>query len=362
MPSAASGSPARCSRPNAQWRRARRIRYALFGLAILIALAPVVYFFRWLDRRSDRNEALQQASSGKFEAVQPALERCLQRDPNDVEVLRAYAKAAMKAGKLIEAREILERWSKLDDSNSESLTDRIDIWLALHQLPEAIADSAAVLRLRPDNDEMRTRCAEWLLAAGELDEADSECRVCLQHHPDDLKLMELQAKICQAMGDNDRAREFVDKVLAKEPNRPAALVLRGALLIDSGQADKAIPVLKRALGTRPEVQESVWYYLSLAYSQTGQHPEARRALAELQECQAKSLFQEAGRVRNNIGVQVRVAESLLNTEHAADGVRLLEQIVQRSPDCVSAHKLLADYYQKHGDTEKAAFHRQRAQP
>jgi predicted Zn-dependent protease len=305
---------------------------------------------------------LELAATGTFDASQPALERCLQRDPNDLEVLRAYAKAAMKAGKLIEAREILERWSKLDDSNPESITDRIDIWLALHQLPEATADAGIVLRLQPDNDEMRTRRAEWLLAAGELQDADSECRICLQHHPDDLKLMELQAKICQALGDNNRAREFIDRVLAKEPNRPAALVLRGALLIDSGQPDKAIPVLKRALGTRPEVQESVWYYLSLAYSQTGQHEEAQRAFAELQECQAKSLFQEAGRVKNNVGVQVRVAESLLNTGHAADGVRLLEQIVQQSPDCVSAHKLLADYYQKNGETEKAAFHRHRAQP
>ena len=325
-------------------------------------LALVVLGFRWLEHQSERDDALRGAKSGDFDSVRPALDRCLERQPNDVELLRAYALAALKAGRLPESEIAFDRWCSVDSSNPEPFLARIDLRLAQKQLPQAIEDAGVALRLRPDDDELRLKRAQWLYTTGELDEANRECGECLQRHADDLNVVQLQAEICYALGETLRTQELVGKLLFRDPNRPAALVLRGALYIDAGQPERAIPLMQQVLAMRREKQRAASHYLSLALSQTGQLEEAKRVIAELQQNQTLTLWQQYGHTDHKLGLQVRIAESLLNTGRSDEGLRMLEEILRETPDCTSAHKLLADFYQQQGQVEKAAFHRLRARP
>ena len=80
------------------------------------------------------------------------------------------------------------------------------------------------------------------------------------------------------------------------------------------------------------------------------------------------------------GLLLRVAEAQLHLDQPAHAVPLLTKIVEKEPscaaettrllekylekhgDCAPAHQLLVSLYDKQGQADKAAAHRQRAQP
>jgi len=336
-------------------------RFGIIALGAAAAIAALFFAFRWLRHDAERDEALRLAQAGKYDDACPLLQRCLERDPVDVELTRARALAAMKAGRVDDAKSALDRWCAIQKDDADPFRARIDYWLAVRQLPPAIADARRVLELQPDDVELRQQRAEWLLRVGELEEADRECQRCRETKPDDLGLMQLQAKISHASGDSTRTEKLVDTVLKKEPSRTGAMVLRAALYLEAGRPEDAIPLLRRALSAGREYQEAARYYLSQALVHTGQTEEAKRVLEELKAQQAFDLARQYGQTDHKVGLQVRVAESLLATGHATDGLKLLNQVLADAPDCPSAHQALADYYERNGPPDKAEFHRKRAQ-
>ena len=56
----------------------------------------------------------------------------------------------------------------------------------------------------------------------------------------------------------------------------------------------------------------------------------------------------------------RAAESLLAVGRSDEAVRLLDKALEQDPDCLAAHRLLGDFYEKQGQTAKAAKHKRRA--
>ncbi len=337
------------------------MRWRRVTVAVILAGCAGLGLFVWsLSRESEREELLRQAKQGQVADI-GRLRAAVEAHPDDVELLSALVQCELGAGRLPEAEAALGRWCALRPDDAEPFLTRIDLNFQFRRLPPVIADAQHILELHPDNDALRERLAQWLSLAGRSEEADVECRRCLQRRPGVPALMELQAEIAHRLGDNARAEALADSLLRLDPPRPGALILRGALYLDAGQPERAIPLLRQALALDRGQQQAARHYLGLALARAGKQEEARRVLAEVQHQQALDLWEKYGKP-DTVGYKVRIADSLLRTGKDADAVRLLEQALAQAPDCAEAHRLLADYYEKNGQPGRAADHRRRAGP
>jgi tetratricopeptide (TPR) repeat protein len=314
----------------------------------------------WLARRSERRDALQLARQGEFAKAEPMLRRALDRQPNDVDVLKALAQGELSTDKLEEAEPHLTRWCELRSGETESFRRRIDLWLRLKRVPEAIADARRLLELDPDNDFIRQQLSQWLLMTGQLEDAEAQCRRCLQRQPGQPELSSRLATIYHEMGDNARAESLIDELLQQHPRLPTALLLRAILYDEAGAASKAIPILRQIIADQPGYRLSARYYLSQALAHAGQTDEARRVAAEMERQRAVDLWSGRGHLAN-WALEMRMAERLLAVGQNDEAIPILKKILQNEPRCAAAHQLLASYYEQHGQAEQAADHRRLAE-
>lgn len=277
----------------------------------------------------------------------------------DVPALRVQALGLQAAGNYAEAEQAVQRWRAACPDDVEPHLRLVDLGVRSGRLPAAIDGARAALRLRPDDDALRQQLAGWLLGVGRTDEALAEVRRCRRSSPDDVRLRLLEAIACVRVGDRDEAGRLVDAILRDHPRLPLAVLLRGELCLAAGQAEQAVAPLSDALAEPGEHQLRARYLLGLALARTGREAEARQHLAQVQRQQTVGLWEKYGR-SDSPAYQVSLAESLLATQQTAEGVRLLEEVVARSPDCAAAHRLLARHYDAAGRADRAAEHRRRA--
>ncbi len=175
----------------------------------------------------------------------------------------------------------------------------------------------------------------------------------------------VQAKIYQR---TDRAREaaaVVDQLVRAYDirNFPEAYMLRGTLYLDANQPAEAIPWLRRVAAIPGPDRRNALYELAKALNLVGQSQEAEKVMKEARLLQEHDFLREmtgeTGSTRVSTSAQARLAEDMLNAGRSEDGLRLLEQLLEKDPNCASAHRVLADYYEKQGQSERAAEHRRR---
>ncbi len=242
-----------------------------------------------------------------------------------------------------------------------ALLARIDASAQGGRLPEAIDGAQAALRLRPSDQALRQRLAQWLHSVGRYDEAYAECQRYLASRPHEPQAVFLLAEVCRGRGNNAQAEKLLDDLLQAYPQLAPALTLRGALYLDAGQPDRAIPLLQKALaqageGPRPSRTR---HYLSQALLKTGREAEAKQVLADLQRQQAVEVWDKYGRVESP-AYQVSFAEALLRGGQTKEALGLLEKVIARSPNHAGAHRLLAQHFESLGESGKAAEHRRLA--
>jgi predicted Zn-dependent protease len=335
----------------------RRRTYLLWG-GLLLAAAGAFAAFTVAQRRADRDDGIRLALDGRLPAAEPLLAAALARDPTDADAWRALALGRIAAGDLDGSEEPLDRWQALRPSEPEPHLARVDWAVRRGRIPDAIEAARAALALKPDAEKLREQLAYWLFLTGKTEEADAECRRCRAAR-DSPTLAHLEAEIAHRLGDMARAGRIADELLARDPAAADALTLRGAVYLDAGDPEKAIPLLRTAAGARGGAASRARHYLSLALARTGREDEARKVLAAEQQFQTASLWEKYGRP-DNVGAMVAIAEALIATGKADEAVKLLDRALAHDPHCRAAHKLLADVYDARGQSAKAADHRRQA--
>jgi tetratricopeptide (TPR) repeat protein len=95
-------------------------------------------------------------------------------------------------------------------------------------------------------------------------------------------------------------RQSVQQAVALDPTVWRSQVLLGRVLLDAGEAEKAVAAFQEAARLNPEVA-STHYLLSTALKKAGRVDESRRALDDFREAQARQKAQQSRRV--TIGVR-----------------------------------------------------------
>ena len=352
-----------------QGTAARAVKWRLWAVVLsIVVLAALggILGWRWI-KDGERQEALRLAERGDFSKAEPLLTRVAERHPRDAPVARALALGYLSTDRLAEAETYFGRWCAARPEDPEAYDQRIKLWVRWSRLGNAVEDARRLLELQPENRKLRQQLPRWLMILGRFEEAEQECRRFLQTWPDDPWVLLIQALLDQRQGRPEAAVPVVDRLVRAYQDFPEAFVLRGILYLDSNQPGEAIPWLQRAAAIQGPHRREALYELGLALSRTGQTKEAERVMAEARLLQEQDFLREGrhgplGVRPDHVNVQVRLAEEMLNAGKSDDAVRLLKRVVSLDPDCAAAHRLLAAYYEKEGQPERAADHRRRAGP
>jgi predicted Zn-dependent protease len=124
------------------------------------------------------------------------------------------------------------------------------------------------------------RRIDRLLQAGQIREAHDRLAEVVVANPRYVEALRLLAGTKQALGDTSGAEESLRRALVLDPGRVAVLVMLGELLLLTGRAAEAEPLLERALGGGA-VPPRAAFLLARHYNDTGRPGRAVAAAAPL---------------------------------------------------------------------------------
>jgi putative PEP-CTERM system TPR-repeat lipoprotein len=254
---------------------------------------------------------------GRRVQAREALERALGEDPAHVAAASLMAKLALESGRPEEALAIAERLEQAHPGSAVPSMLRGDVHVARAQYVEAARDYSTALERAPDRS-LVMRLYEARRAAGATDARDA-LTDWLASHPDDVSVRLVLAQAQQDAGKVDAAIAEYERVLAAAPanavalnnlawlyaarhdDRALAMAERahaaapeagevtdtlGWLLVQRGDIDRALPLLRDAAERSPDVPE-IRYHLAVALVRDGATAEARTLLHGLLESSAE---------------------------------------------------------------------------
>jgi predicted Zn-dependent protease len=255
-----------------------------------------------------RDEALKASQYGDFAGAEPRLKIIMDRDPSDVDALRALVQGYLRTERGREADAYLARWCALRPHQAEPHEQRVALMVAMKRLDQAIAECERVLEIDADRLPIQQQLAMLLMLDGRHVEAERACRGFLQRRPGQSGLLYFLAQACYWQGKDQEARTILDPLLQSQPRYADALVLRGILFCESEQDQLAIPLLRRALTEAPGNRLGR-YHLSQALTRTGQTAAAQRELAELlRQGDGERAREDLKLQPDNIELQIKAAE------------------------------------------------------
>jgi Tfp pilus assembly protein PilF len=307
---------------------------------------------------------LRMAQQGDVAAVESRLVgRVLQSHPDSVLILQVLTPAYLSNYQLVQARECVRLWLEREP-------DCVQAWAFRAQVFERIKDQAEVrdsyrrlVELDPDNLDYR------LALAGAL--ADYEPSAALGHFAhvrarrgDSPVLLNGLAHCLLNLARPDEARPLLDAVLAEHPDDWAALSERARLAQETGSAEEAEPYFRRAAALKPN-ELGVLHGLHACLERTGKRREAEEVRARLERVKADlarvaELARQAASRPGDPDPRCEVGRILMRNGLEAEGLGWLATALRRDPLHAPTHQALADYYERTGETIRAAGHRETA--
>lgn len=310
--------------------------------------------------------ALLRAEVGDVDAVEGFLvKRAMLPAPQSQPVLEALAAGYLRMYRFFDAMRCLEQCLQQDPGNLRALFLRGQAWERVHAYPKAAADYEQVVVGDPGHDAARLRLANSRLENGEPARAVSHLEHLRRRQPDNPEVLVRLAYAWNATGRLVESIQLIDDVLAQHPELPSALSARGQLAFQAEKPAEAEAWLRRALAHN-RFDRAAHFVLQQCLEQQG-----RREEAAVQKEELRKLEETITRL-NTIGNRLmpksprdpalhhELGTILLQLGNEQLGVGWFHSALRHDPDYLPAHKSLADYYERVGDRERAATHRERA--
>ncbi len=312
--------------------------------------------------------ALLTAERGKVDDV---LKFCKARvsanDPATPLILEAVARACLRGDtyRLADADWALQTWREREPDNPMALLLRG----RLDQERYADADAAdayrRALEIDPELDDARDRLTRLLLETNQPAEALPHLEYLHRRRPDDAAISARLAQGMDLAGRQDEAARLLDEVLAHHPDFGPALAARGKLALQAGQYADAETWLRRAYERTPW-DTTLLSALQNCLAQSGQAEKARELEPQVKQAREdmerldRLMGQDLQKNPNNAAAQCEAGKLLLRIGARDDGVRRLMTATRIDPSYAPAHEALADFYERTGESLKAAKHRRLA--
>jgi tetratricopeptide (TPR) repeat protein len=287
--------------------------------------------------------------------------RVLQGHPDSVLILEVLTVAYLHTYQLVAAQECLRRWLELEPDRLEAWLLRARVFERLNNATEALASYRRVVELDPDNDDARLQMAGHLANGNEVQEALAQFEYLRRNQGDTPSVLKGLACCRRALNQPEEARRLLEAVLAENPRDWRALGERGRLALQYESAAEAEKWFRQAVAVAPH-ESDVNYSLYQCLEQLGKHQEAAEVLAQLKRVETDlariaDLSSAIARTPHDAALRCEAGTILLRNGLESEGLRWLESALGEDPAHAATHQAFADYYERVGDSERAAQHR-----
>lgn len=200
--------------------------------------------------------------------------------PQNNEYARTHPLSGTRINNLIAVYENSPAWTRKPDPALQARFERIKGKLAGY-----VEEPKRVMQLYPETDRSipahYARAYAWHRSAY-VDQALAEAEYLLRKNPDDPYFLELKGQILLESGRAEDAVPVLRAAVENAPNEPLIMTLLGHALISTETREayaEAEPLLKNALA-RDRENPFAWYQLGVIYDRTGDRPRAALASAE----------------------------------------------------------------------------------
>lgn len=310
----------------------------------------------------DRERAIALSRLGRYSEAEPILRNLQSSQAVDPEIDEALTRCYVETFQLRAAKESVERWVRDAPADAKTYFWRAQVGSKTNASQESlIADYEQALKLDPSYDEARAHLAEVYLNAHRLQEAEALYLILVAHKPDDPAAHLGLGTVRAQLGDIADAISHLERAAKLAPRDSRALVERGKIELRRRDLNAALAFQDRAIAIDPSEPES-HYQRSLVLVRLGRTTEANAEKAVTDRLRREhlaiadiltALYQSP----DDPKLQFNAARWLFDHGHADEGIRWANKILRSDPSHPETNRLLADYYQAHGNAGLANFHR-----
>lgn len=316
----------------------------------------------------DRFDALVKARIGRKAEAEPVLARVFEKSSEpDPELYEALARIYLETYRFGPASRILDRWIRDVPGDAKPYLWYTEIDTRAKAEPAVIERHfRSALERDPDLDAARLGLAEILRKDGRPRDAEAEYERYLARNDKDAIALVGAARNAFALSNEPAATRLLERAVAAAPDDSEALRELASIDQRHGNYPRALERLNHALQTDPFDLEAL-YSRSLVLARLGRANESKADLRRMQTLKRER--EELVKIRDqllteprNVELQYQLANWYLTHGREEEGKRMAELIVSSHTDFWPANRLLADYYDRHGDVGRANFYRMRASP
>jgi tetratricopeptide (TPR) repeat protein len=306
---------------------------------------------------------LLHATGGDLDEVEQYLLARADKEPELApRIWEALALGYLRMYRILDAVSVLDRWLAYQPDNPEALFLRGTARRRVKNAQKAIPDFQRAVELDPQRDDARWELAVCLTETGRFDEALVQLETLEPRRPNDPELRVYQARCQGRMGRMKQAQELLDRVLADYSDYGPALRVRGELADLNGDPAEAEKWLRRAVRVLPHDYQANWeLHEALRRQNKTDETKAQAIVVERLKKRLERLGDIASREMtlrpHDPALRCELGTLLLSMDYPDLGERWLLSALAQDPNYAPAHAALAEYYQAHGESEKAAVHR-----
>ncbi len=305
---------------------------------------------------------LMRVQAGETDDVEPALLGLVDAKHPEAElILETLARSHMHHLRYGPAYVCLNRWLEINPDLAKIYHWRGWVLERVNKAKLALVDYERALELDPDLFKVRLRVAEMHLEDSNPPKAIPHLERLLRDHS---HRADVRAKLGQCrflQGKIDEAREHLEFALKETPNDAVLLLQLAKIELLENNPAAAEPLLRRVIENDPGDTEAR-YQLVSCLNKLGKTEESNEALKQYERYKAvldnanKLLREEGEKPTNDPASAHAIGAALLELERDKLALHWLHEALKRNEKYVPTHQLLAEYYTRRGESNKAAVH------
>jgi predicted Zn-dependent protease len=308
---------------------------------------------------------LLQAQRGDLAEVQSTLAGLLQENsPDTTLILEALALGHLRLSSWGGVAESVKRLLERDPDHPWAYYWRGTMLERVQRIPRALPDYRRAVELAPHRTLFRVALAGALVQGGQPAEAWPFFQQLQGEAPTNPDVLLGTARCLRGLNRPSEALPFLDALLRDHPDLADGWAERGRAHADQGDHAEAVRCLRKALALQPG-SYAIAYSLFTALREQGNDREANAILAGVEQAKSDALrlqeltLQQASQPRN-ASLRYEMAMIYLRKKADKEALQWFAVALSLDPNHRPTHQALADYYMKQGNTQAAAYHRERA--
>jgi tetratricopeptide (TPR) repeat protein len=228
------------------------------------------------------NRGILKRNMGDLAGALQDFNTVIERTPRRADALCQRADTYRMQGNWAKAIADYEDSLRLDPKSDKALNGRAISYACLGDRSAALRDFDSAIRLNPDSSYFLNRGIvkrDVKDFAGALQDFD----VVIERDPRHVDALYQRAETFRMQGNWTKAKADYEAVLRLNPSHASATFLLGAVLVQTGECERAVAMLNHALTLKYQDAAPVYYMLAQAYQKMGRMDLAQGALRRSRE-------------------------------------------------------------------------------